>query len=321
MLIHLAISLSSSLRPSASSSTAALSYNGGGGLAASNSFVDFVQCGRYTWIMANRLSQHTWWSICYRQFTEKSNSNNSSDGYAGVVYVHQSNFRQERWTNPASVPQHAQSVAVSDRSCRRLLRLGISNTPLLRGIVRSWLTLGFQYFTANFLDSGRRQRLGVSIKAQDVSFHIKNNNYWCWKRENEGWQSNWIRSMQFNQYYTPLNNHNWRLTGNRWRVRIFPASNRSKLLTVLLVVTMSRISHKISDGWLMWRWVEARTVNRNEWKRIHVQQKSISDGRWGGQGSVGGENENYSRSIICHHKIKKRIRMVNVKVGWSKKSK
>jgi len=35
----------------------------------------------------------------------------------------------------------------------------------------------------------------------------------------------------------------------------------------------------------------------------------------GRQGSVGGENENYSRSIICHHKIKKRIRMVNVKVG------
>jgi len=53
MLIHravLAISLSSSLRPASSPSAAAfaLSYNGGGGLAASNSFVLFVQRGRYT---------------------------------------------------------------------------------------------------------------------------------------------------------------------------------------------------------------------------------------------------------------------------------
>jgi hypothetical protein len=28
-----------------------------------------------------------------------------------------------------------------------------------------------------------------------------------------------------------------------------------------------------------------------EWKRIHIQQKRISDGRWGGQGGVGGGNE------------------------------
>lgn len=39
-----------------------------------------------------------------------------------------------------------------------------------------------------------------------------------------------------------------------------------------------------------------------EWKRLQLQQKRISDGRWGCQGSVGGENEN---CMICHHRIKK----------------
>ena len=109
MLIHravLAISLSSSLRPASSPSAAtfALSYNGGGGLAASNSFVDIVQRGRYT----NKSNVRRMTSMdngeskpaailtkkhivvdpfCYRQFTEKSNSNNSSDGYAGVIFT------------------------------------------------------------------------------------------------------------------------------------------------------------------------------------------------------------------------------------------
>jgi len=69
-------------------------------------------------------------SFCYRQFTEKSNSNNSSDGYAGVVFTNPISDRRGVQIRHLCLSTH--NRAVSDRSCRRLLRLGISNTATQR---------------------------------------------------------------------------------------------------------------------------------------------------------------------------------------------